>query len=119
MNWVSSASGKGINIDVDIFCGKTEPRASILESQEKCFGEGHPSQEGRPTLKTGVGGGMMLVWVSRLKGPGPRSVPWTIPQRTLGQRQSRGVKNGLQETDSRGLIPALLLTRCETLAKYS
>ena len=52
MNWVSSASGKGINIDVDIFCGKTEPGASILESQKKCLREGHPSQEGRPGLWT-------------------------------------------------------------------
>ena len=52
MNWVSSASVKEINIDVDIFCGKTEPGASILESQKKCLGEGHPSQEGRLGLWT-------------------------------------------------------------------
>lgn len=53
MNWVSSASGKGINIDVDTFCGKTEPRTSILGSQGKnAFVEGYPSQESRPCLHT-------------------------------------------------------------------
>lgn len=35
MNWVSSASGKGINIDVNVCCAKTEPRASILKLQKE------------------------------------------------------------------------------------
>ena len=124
MNWVSSASGKGINIDVDVCCAKTEPQASILEFQEKkqknkTLCKGHPSQEGsfgsRPTLK--MMGKCCLLGSAHPRVQGPEVSPRPSLEEPCW-RQKAGRLNTDAGSRLFGFDPSSLLNGCVTLVEH-